>query len=117
MAKASKSKRKWYTLDPKKHGVGGLTLKNPGMKPRKEDKKAKAWEGYAVVFFPQYELGFKASIGFHDTNRTLSQTAEAARVKYSDHIGGNESPDEKWKTYHKAGHRVRKVRIIDLGPA
>jgi len=105
---------KWYTLDPKKHGAGGITKRMP--KPRKQDNRARAWEGYAVVFFPQYEIGFKATVGFHQTLDTLSQTPEAARVRFADNIGGAESPDVKWKEYHKAGHRVRKVRVIDLGP-
>lgn len=108
-------KRKWYELDPKKHGVGGLSPYMP--KPRKQDRRAKPWEGYAVIFFPQYKIGFKAEIGMMSTEETLSQTPEAARVKYADRIGGPEHPAKKWAHYHKAGHRVRRIRIVDLGPA
>lgn len=86
-------------------------------KKRKQDVRAKPWEGYAVIFFPQYELGFKATVGFHQTSETLSQTPEAARVKYADRVGGVDSPDKKWERYYGAGHRVRRVRIVDLGPA
>lgn len=115
-AKAHKiGKRKWYKLDPKKHGVAGLSPHTP--KRRKEDRRAAPWEGYAVIFFPQYEIGQKAAVGFYGTAATLSQTAEAARVKFADSIGGKESPDKKWAEYHKAGHRVRRIKIVDLGPA
>lgn len=108
-------KTKWYKLDPKKHGVAGLS-RFPAPR-KKEDKRATSWEGYGVVFFPQYKIGFNAAVGFHGTEKTLSQTAEAARVRFADGIGGKGSPDEKWKTYHHAGHRVRKIKIIDMGPA
>lgn len=106
---------KWYELDPKKHGIGGLTPRMP--KPRKQDRRALPWEGFAVVFFPQYDVGFKAEIHFMGCENTMSQTPEAARVRFADSIGGNEHPAKKWREYHKAGHRVRRVRIIDLGPA
>jgi hypothetical protein len=112
---AKKKEPKWYELDFKKHGIGGLTTTKP--KRRKEDRRAKSWEGYAVVFFPQVELSFKAQVGFMGTVETLSQTAEAARVKYADKIGGPDSPDKKWTEYQVAGHRVRRVKIIDMGPA
>jgi hypothetical protein len=108
-------KKKWYELDPRKHGVGGIQPHMP--KPRKEDRRAKSWEGYAVVFFPQYDIGWKATVSFHSTLGTLSQTPEAARVRYADNIGGPDSPDKKWAQYHHAGHRVRRIKIIDLGPA
>lgn len=108
-------KRKWYHLDPKKHGLGGVTHLKPVK--RKPDRRASPWEGYAVIFFPQYKVGFKAQVGFQSTNDTLSQTAEAARVRFADNIGGEGSPDLKWAEYHLAGHRVRRVRIVDLGPA
>lgn len=109
-------KKKWYELDHKIHGIGGLSPKYP--KRRKQDRRAKAWEGYAVIFFPQYEMsGMRAEVGFLETQETLSQTAEAARIKYADRIGGTGNPDKKWEEYNKAGHRVRRVRIIDLGPA
>lgn len=107
-------KKKWYELDPKKHGVAGLQPHMP--KPRKEDRRATSWEGYAVIFFPQYQIRMKADVGFRNTNETLSQTPEAARVKFADCIGGPDSPDKKWLTYHKAGHRVRRIRVTDLGP-
>lgn len=108
-------KRKWYELDPKKHGISGLSPYMP--KPRKQDRRAKAWEGYSVVFFPQYRLGWKAHIGYHDTLQHMSQTPEAARVRFADKIGGDKSPAQKWKNYYRAGHRVRKIKIIDMGPA
>lgn len=108
-------KHYWYELDPKRHGIAGLSKTFP--KKRKQDRRAKPMEGYAVVFFPQYKLGWKAQMGFCDTEETISQTAEAARVKYADRIGGKDHPAKKWEEYHAAGHRVRRIRIIDLGPA
>ena len=108
-------RKKWYEMDPKVTWVAGLSPTR--LKRRKEDRRAAPWEGYAVIFFPQYNIGIKASVGFSSTEETLSQTAEAARVKFADRIGGKDHPDKKWKGYHKAGHRVRRVRIIDLGPA
>ena len=106
---------KLHELNHKVHGVSGLTYTEP--KPRAQDSRAEPWEGYAVVFFPKYDLGFKAQIGFISTIETLSQTAEAARIKFTDHIGGKEDPNKKWTDYHAAGHCIRKVRIIDLGDA
>ncbi len=108
-------KRHWYELDPEKHGVGGLSPHMP--KLRKEDRRARPLEGYAVIFFPQYNIGWKAQIWYNEVQETLSQTPEAARVRYADHIGGKEHPAKKWAKYHKAGHRVRRVKIIDMGPA
>lgn len=116
MAKTVKiGKRKWYELDPKKHGIGGITPHMP--KPRKQDRRAKRMDAYAVIFFPQYKLGFRATIDFLATHETISQTPEAARVKFADRIGGPGHPAQKWRDFHKAGHRVRRIRIIDLGPA
>lgn len=108
-------KKRWYELDPKKHGIAGLTKHFP--KKRKQDRRALPWEGYVVEFFPQYRLGWKAQLGFNSAIETLSKTPEAARVRYADSIGGAEHPAKKWDTYYQAGHRVRRVRLIDLGPA
>ena len=108
-------RKKWYELDDKKHGIAGLLPHFP--KPRKQDRRAIPMDAYAVIFFPRYKFGWKATIGFMNIEETISQTPEAARVRYADRIGGKESPDKKWKEYHKAGHMVRRIRIIDLGPA
>jgi len=108
-------RKKWYEMDPKVTWVAGLSPTK--LKRRKEDRRASPWEGYAVIFFPQYNIGWKASVGFQGLSETLSQTPEAARIRFADNIGGNDHPDKKWKDFHKAGHRVRRVRIIDLGPA
>lgn len=87
----------------------GIVLTEP--KLREQDKEALPEEGYIVVFFPKIDCLGPAQIGF--LNRTLSQSAEAARVKFMDRI----VPGQTWETYAHAGHRVRRVRIIDLGDA
>ena len=68
-------RKKWYEMDPDLTGVAGLSPTT--LKRRKEDRRAQPWEGYAVIFFPQYNIGMKATIGFLGTEETLSQTAEA----------------------------------------
>lgn len=106
--------KKWYPLDAKKHGVGGLSAHPIGQRI-KEDRRAKPAEFYAVVFFPQYQAVRKtigpASINFWEIEGTLANSPEAARIKFMDRI----AKGEKWSTYAKAGHRVRKVRIVDCG--
>ena len=107
--------KKLYGLDHKKHGIGGVVTGYP--KKRKEDKLATHLEGYAVVFFPQYKLNFRASIWDQNILETLSKTPETAIVKFCDRIGGKKTLKQKWKQYSEAGHRVRKVKIIDMGKA
>ena len=43
--------RKWYPLNPKKHGIGGL-LGKP-FYTREQDRRASPDEFFAVVFFPK----------------------------------------------------------------
>lgn len=103
--------RKMYQLNQKKHGVGGVTFTNP--KPRKQDRRAISSEGYAVIFFPKvYGIG-KADVDMFGLDRSLSSSPEAARVKFLDGL----AKGERWSSYEKAGHRVRKVRIMDMGDA
>lgn len=109
-------KMKFYKLDAKKHGIGGSTPNPLGVRVP-EDKKAKPADFYAVVFFPQYEgvkktLG-KAQVDFWGIEETLANSPEAAKVKFMDGM----QQGEKWSTYQKSGHRVRKIRISDLGNA
>lgn len=99
---------------------GGVVIKRPGMKPmrlRKQDRRALPYEAYAVVFFPKITNFMKARIGFYGLAETLAKTPEAAIVKFIDRIGGDEPDKKKWKHYHQAGHRVRKIKITDLGDA
>lgn len=100
-----------YPLDVKKHGIGGaLTVP---LERRKQDRIAEAAEGYAVVFFPKYHGIGKAQVNFFGLDRSLSRSPEAAKIKFMDGM----KPGEKWETYHRGGHRIRKVRVVDLGDA
>lgn len=84
-------------------------------KPRRraQDKRAISAYGYVVVFFPKITGIGKAEMSWCSTERTLSQTPEAAIAKKMDGI----AKGEKWETYHDAGWRVRRVRLTDLGDA
>jgi hypothetical protein len=102
--------RKWYAINPKKCGMGGIVNVKP--LPRKQDKRFVSGEMYAVVFFPKIN-GIGNAQWWMDSTETLSRSPEAAISKFMDRI----KLGEKWETYQKAGHRVRKVRIVDLGDA
>ena len=108
---AIRRSRKMYPLDHKKHGVGGLTFVKPTR--QKQDRRALPGEGYAVIFFPRIRGIGKAQVHFFGLDRSLSNTASAARVKFMDSIKAG----EKWARYAKAGHKIRKVKIIDMGDA
>lgn len=108
---SKRTSRKFTELDPRKHGVGGLLI--GGVKPRKQDRRALAGEGYAVVFFPKYTKLGKAHLHFFGIDRSFSRSPEAAISKFMDGIARSET----WKQMARAGHRVRKVKIIDLGDA
>lgn len=101
--------RKIYTLDHKKHGIGGVTYRKP--KRKKQDRRAKPSEMYAVIFFPKIEGIGAASVDFFGLRDTLSATPAAAKVRFMDRI----HKDCTWAQYARAGHRVRKVKVIDLG--
>jgi hypothetical protein len=92
-------------------GPKGITSRKPEM--RRQDAEALPAEGYAVVFFPKLTTFGQAMMNFPRISETFSQTPEAAIVKFMDGI----IKSEKWETYFDAGHRVRKVRVIDLGDA
>ena len=98
-------------LDPKEDGVGGVVLGKS--RRRKQDKRARSAEMYAVIFFPKVTGIGKANVNFFGVQSTLAQSPEAARVRFMDRI----APGESWESYHKAGHRVRKVKILDMGDA
>lgn len=101
--------RKIYGLDPKKHGIGGALLTKPTR--RKQDRRAKPLDGYAVVFFPKINGIGPASIWHSSSVETISQTPATAIAKHMDGI----LKGETWATYQRAGWRVRKIRITDLG--
>lgn len=90
-------------------GPKGLVTREPAM--REQDETAKEIDGYAVVFFPKLDVLGPAKIWFRDIQETFSQTPEAAKAKYMDGI----KLGETWETYEDAGHRLRKVRVVDLG--
>jgi hypothetical protein len=101
----------YSTLDVKKHGVGGII--SGFIREKKQDKKARATELYMVVFFPKITRLGPAQIWHSKAVDTLSQSPEAAKVKFMDHM----APGQKWRDYEQAGWRIRKVRINDLGDA
>jgi hypothetical protein len=100
----------WQLVHP--GSVKGLVYVEP--KFREQDKEAAPLECYGVVFFPKITGIGDARVGFFHFSSTLSQTPEAAIAKFIDGVGGGR---EAWATYHDAGHRVRKLRIVDLGDA
>lgn len=105
-----KATPKLYALDVKKHGVGGL-LRHPP-RYRKQDKRAKSFECFAVVFFPRVRGLWRAAI-YQDVFDKLAQTPAAARAKFLDGL----APLQSWRQYHRAGHRIRRIKITDLGDA
>ena len=92
-------------------GPGGVLRRKPRM--RKQDKRAQSAEMYAVVFFPKITGIGKAMIWPNDIAQTLANTPETAIARFMDKIAKSET----WETYHDAGHRVRKVKVMDLGDA
>lgn len=102
-------KRKLYSLNPKKHGLGGLSYTKPTR--RKQDRRAKPLDGYAVFFFPKINGIGPAEIWHNAATGSLSATPAAAIAKHLDGIVGT------WAEAQRAGWRVRKVRVNDLGDA
>ena len=104
------SEQKFYAL-VHPGAPGGIVLKKP--RARKQAKRAKSEEMYCVVFFPKITGIIEATVNFYGIRTTMANTPEAAKVFFMDRI----AKGEKWETYHDAGHRIRKVRVIDLGDA
>lgn len=102
---------RFYELHPDGGGPRGLVTFKP--KRRKQDRRAKPIEMFAVIFFPKISGIGKATMYFYAVDGTLAQSPEAARVKFMDRI----KQGEKWETYAEAGNRIRRVRLIDLGDA
>lgn len=109
--KVTHKKFRFYELHPDGGGPKGLVSFKPKM--RKQDKRALPSEFYAVVFFPKITGIGKASVDFYGISRTISNSPEAAKSKFMDGI----RKGEKWATYAKAGHCVRKLKISDMGDA
>lgn len=101
----------WGIHDPK--GIGGVVRSKYRPKLRKQDKEFEAIDLYAVVFFPRLDHLGPATPYFHDLNNKLAQTPEAAIAKFMDGM----APGQNWEDYKRAGHKVRKIRISDGGPA
>ena len=89
---------------------GGVTYRKPRL--RKQDRRAKSAEIYAVVFFPKITGFGPAQVNFYGIRTTLAQSPQAAKVMFNRIAKG-----EKWKTYTDAGHLIRRVKVIDLGDA
>lgn len=111
VAKGKKKATMYSVLDLKKHGVGGL-IKGP-IKLRKQDRRASPGEFYIAAFFPKVHGVGKATLGWHSNYETLSKSPAAAKVKFIDRMAKGES----WTEYEKAGWRIRKVKISDMGDA
>jgi hypothetical protein len=103
-------KIEWIGLDWKKHGIGGV-IKAP-LRYRKQDKRATGDTAYAVVFFPRIKGIGRAHVDMY-IRETLSRSPEAAISRFMDRIARSET----WKTYYRAGHKVRKIKLSDLGDA
>ena len=100
----------WTELESEKDGIGGV-MKGK-MKYRKQDKKFEPGNFYAVVFFPRID-GLQPASASWGVIETLSNSPETAIAKFMDRLAGGET----WETYAKAGHKVRRVQVSDLGPA
>jgi hypothetical protein len=111
VSKLPKALKGFSALDNKKHGVGGLIRGK--IKYRAQDKRAEPGEFYAVVFFPRIHGIGNASLRFISHMETLSQSPAAAKAKYLDRL----APGQKWADFVRAGHRIRKIRLTDLGDA
>lgn len=109
MSKSPKEQKFYELIHP--GSVRGLVLRKPRM--RKQDRRFKSSEYYAVVFFPKITGLGKADAGWPNTAETLSRSPEAAKAKFMDHIAKSET----WGTYEHAGHKIRRVKIVDLGDA
>lgn len=108
------AKKKYYGIRSK-YGVGGVVLGKPVRVA--QDKRAKPGHGYAAVFFPKIKQIGPACIWTRTLVETFSQTKAAAIVKYVDGVGRRkgESKAAVWEQYHRAGWRIRKVKITDMG--
>lgn len=111
MSKKPAKEKKISFLDAKKHGYNGAIV--GAIKFRKQDKRAKPCEMYAVVFFPRVQRIGKACIWPHAIRGALANSAATAKAIFMDGL----APGQKWATYNRAGHRIRKVRIVDCGDA
>ncbi len=100
--------KKFYSLDHKKHGIGGVTSIKPAR--RKQDAKAKSSIRYAMVFFPKIDGIGPATL---DWDVKLTMRPESADVVFMDNI----ARDDDLKTYKSAGWRLRKIKLIDMGDA
>ena len=110
----AKRKIKFTPLDPKKHGIGGLV--RGGLRPKKQDYRFQAETFYAVVFFPKIQGLGKARVYKQGIAETLSHTKEAAIARFDD-VHPSVRDKRSWKQSHAAGQMVRRIKIIDLGPA
>jgi len=83
--------------------------------PVRKTKRAKPLEGYVVAFFMLPEVGKREPLILpHTVRETLSTTPQMARLKWCDNVHGG---TKSWRSYARAGHRIRKIKIIDLGDA
>lgn len=108
----SKKPEKFYAVRNKR-GMGGFVHTKP--KRRKQDDRFEPGTFYAVVFFPKITGIGNARLWKHKLVETLSCTPQAAIAKFMDR--GVKGKGETWENYRRAGWKVRRVQVSDLGPA
>lgn len=102
--------RLWQILPEKGSGrLGGLLIKKP--KLRKQDRRAKAVEMYLVAFFPRFTGIGRAAIWHTQAAHDLASSPETAIAKHMDCMAA----EHTWDKARKAGWRLRRVKIIDMG--
>ena len=94
-------------LDLKKHGVGGLVKGR--LRERKQDRRAKPLEMYAVAWFPKYTRLGPARLTHWQAIPSMAHTPELAIAKFLD------GTPNKWDSLYEAGWRVRRVKLSDIG--
>ena len=105
-------KTKFYPIRNKR-GMGGYITTKP--KRQKQDRRFSPGAFYVVAFFPKLTGIGKARLWKHTLVETLSCSREAAIAKFMDR--GISDKFETWENYRRAGWKVRRIRVSDLGPA
>lgn len=86
------------------------SLKKFDITMRKQDKKFPTEIFYAAVFFPKIK-DMKTHCAPYIIRETSAYTAAKAKALFlARTIGG-------WKKYQSAGWKIRKIKIMDMGPA
>lgn len=103
------SETKFYSYRSKR-GISGVFTSPPRL--RKQDGRARPLVMFACVFFPRLKQLPPASIYGHDVNHRMAHSAKAAILKFMD----GKPKTDTWAQYVRAGWKVRRVKLIDMGP-